>query len=227
MVYAERPAPVAGAVLWQRSCDQGPERAAIMPDGCMDLIWHDGHLFIAGPDTRPHAFEAEIGTGMIAVRFPPGMAPTIFGVPAFELRNERIALDAVWPAAGVRRLSGQVGAEGVHAIERIAIGRLRELGRVDPMIDTIAGLAEGNTPVRSIADHVGLGERQLHRRCLDAFGYGAKTLTRIMRMRQALDHVRAGAPLARTAATLGYADQAHLARDVRALTGRTLTTLLG
>ena len=33
----------------------------------------------------------------------------------------------------------------------------------------------------------GDAERHLHRRCLDAFGYGAKTLTRILRMNRALD----------------------------------------
>ncbi|MEO5898703.1 MAG: helix-turn-helix domain-containing protein [Ilumatobacteraceae bacterium] len=224
-MYRERPSTIAGAVAWESAV--AAARSDILPDGCMDLIWHDGHMFIAGPDTRPHAFEADVGTGMIAVRFPPGMAPTIFGVPACELRNARVALDAVWSTSHVRQLSEDVDAEGARAIERMATTRLRELGRSDPLIGTIAGLAQGNTPVRSIAHHVGLGERQLHRRCLDAFGYGAKTLTRIMRMRQAIDHARAGRPLAETAATAGYADQAHLARDVRALTGRTLTNLLG
>jgi len=220
-VYLERRSTITGAVAWESVVTEA--RDDILPDGCMDLIWHDGHVFIAGPDTRPHPFQAEIGTSMIAVRFPPGMAPTIFGVPAYELRNERVALDTVWSTSQVQRLSEQIAGEGALAIERIATTRLH---RFDPMIDTIASLAEGNTPVRSIAAHVGLGERQLHRRCLDAFGYGAKTLTRIMRMRKALDHARAGVPLARTAATAGYADQAHLARDVRALTGRTLTRLL-
>lgn len=222
-MYHERPSTIVGAVAWESVVSDA--RSDILPDGCMDLIWHDGHLFIAGPDTRPHPFQAEIGTTMIAVRFPPGMAPTIFGVPACELRNERVALDAVWSTSRVRRLSDQIGDEGASAIERVGVACLRDLG-VDPMIGTIAGLATDRTPVRSIAEQVGLGERQLHRRCLDAFGYGAKTLTRIVRLRRALDHARTGVPLAATAAASGYADQSHLARDARALTGRTLTMLL-
>ncbi len=45
-------------------------------------------------------------------------------------------------------------------------------------------------------------------------------------MQRALALARSGVPLAETAARTGYADQAHLARDVRELAGRTVTTLL-
>ncbi|WP_201776565.1 helix-turn-helix domain-containing protein [Allosalinactinospora lopnorensis] len=40
-----------------------------------------------------------------------------------------------------------------------------------------------------------------------------------MRMNRALDMAREGTPLADVAASAGYADQAHLARDTKALTG--------
>ena len=66
---------------------------------------------------------------------------------------------------------------------------------------------------------MGLNERRLHRRCLAAFGYGPKTLARILRMNRAVDLARAGTPFATVAVAAGYADQAHLARDVRALAG--------
>ncbi|MFD9260612.1 helix-turn-helix domain-containing protein, partial [Streptomyces sp. NPDC059538] len=66
------------------------------------------------------------------------------------------------------------------------------------------------------------GERQLHRRSLDAFGYGPRTLGRILRLRRALALARAGMPFAEVACVAGYADQAHLAREVRALAGTAL-----
>ncbi|MGW5695942.1 helix-turn-helix domain-containing protein, partial [Streptomyces asiaticus] len=69
-------------------------------------------------------------------------------------------------------------------------------------------------------------ERQLHRRSLAAFGYGPKTLGRVLRLNRALDLARTGLPFAEVAATAGYADQAHLARDVRALAGVPLGRLL-
>ncbi|PWU53110.1 AraC family transcriptional regulator, partial [Micromonospora globispora] len=64
------------------------------------------------------------------------------------------------------------------------------------------------------AAEVGLGQRALHRRSLSLFGYGPKTLA------------RAGTPLAEVAARAGYADQAHLTRDVRELAGVPPTRLL-
>ncbi|PWR09330.1 AraC family transcriptional regulator, partial [Micromonospora acroterricola] len=73
---------------------------------------------------------------------------------------------------------------------------------------------------------VGLAPRVLHRRCQHLFGYGPKTLTRILRMRRALAVARSGVPLAEVAARCGYADQAHLTRDVRDLAGVPPTALL-
>jgi AraC-like DNA-binding protein len=67
----------------------------------------------------------------------------------------------------------------------------------------------------------------LHRRSLTAFGYGPKTLARILRLQRALALARKGVPFAETAARAGYADQAHLARDVRELAGMPLGQLVG
>ncbi|MEV5769093.1 helix-turn-helix domain-containing protein, partial [Micromonospora sp. NPDC052213] len=64
------------------------------------------------------------------------------------------------------------------------------------------------------------------RRSRHLFGYGPKTLARILRMGRALALARAGTPLAEVAARCGYADQAHLTRDVRDLAGVPPTVLL-
>jgi transcriptional regulator GlxA family with amidase domain len=81
-------------------------------------------------------------------------------------------------------------------------------------------------PVAAMADRVGLSERQLHRRCLELFGYGPRRLSRIVRLGRTLDAARAGVPLAQVAAAGGYVDQPHLAREVRALTGSTPAKLV-
>jgi AraC-like DNA-binding protein len=73
---------------------------------------------------------------------------------------------------------------------------------------------------------VAFSERQLHRRSLLLFGYGPKTLARILRLGTALDLARGGAPFGRVAAEAGYADQAHLSREVKALAGVPLSTLI-
>jgi hypothetical protein len=49
----------------------------------------------------------------------------------------------------------------------------------------------------------------------------------VLRLQRALALARAGVPFARAAARPGFADQAHLARDVRELAGMLLGRLLG
>jgi AraC-like DNA-binding protein len=80
--------------------------------------------------------------------------------------------------------------------------------------------------VRDVADRLGLSERQLRRRSLAAFGYGPKTLQRVLRFQRALRLARAGEPLADAAFAAGYADQAHFAHEVRALAGEPVRNLL-
>lgn len=95
----------------------------------------------------------------------------------------------------------------------------------DPLVPAVvAGLARGS--VRQVSDRLGLGERQLRRRSLAAFGYGPKTLQRVLRFQRALRLARAGQPLAGVAYAAGDADQAHFAHEVRDLAGEPVRNLL-
>ena len=82
-------------------------------------------------------------------------------------------------------------------------------------------------PVPALADAVGLGERHLRRRFAEAVGYGPKTFARVARFRAALTFVRAGEPLASAALAAGYADQAHMTREMSTLAGRPPGALAG
>jgi AraC-like DNA-binding protein len=87
-------------------------------------------------------------------------------------------------------------------------------------------MAAAGAPVSLIAGRVGVSARHLHRRCLPLFGYGPRRLARVLRLGRAVDEVRSGLPLAQVAAGCGYADQAHLSREMRALAGTTPSGLL-
>lgn len=225
MVYRERRSRLDGAVVWENTVDDAPLR--VMPDGCMDLMLVDGGLVVAGPDTRAQLIDGPPGQRYVGLRFAPGVAPVALGVPAHELRDQRVPLDALWPGTTVRSLAEQVAeaSDRGSALEAVAADRLGELGPPDPVLAEVADRLRRGHPVSSVAESVALSERQLHRRCLAAFGYGPKTLARILRMRRALDLARRATPFAAVAAVAGYADQAHLAREVRALTGRSLGAL--
>ncbi|KAF4408598.1 helix-turn-helix transcriptional regulator [Streptomyces lycii] len=218
-MYAERPSARAGAVVWTLTADGGPKR--VLPDGCMDIIWDGGGLLVAGPDTRAQLPVTRPGTRLGAVRLLPGNGPRVLGVPARELRDRRVELAALWPGGQVRRLAERLyeAADPAAVLEELAAERLRAAGPADPWVTAVvAGLRAGRA-VSAVAGETGLGARQLHRRALAAFGYGPKTLARVLRMNRALDLARAGRPLAEVAVRAGFADQAHLSRDVKALAG--------
>ncbi|MCZ9347660.1 helix-turn-helix domain-containing protein [Streptomyces sp. TRM76130] len=224
-MYTERPSRLPGAVVWTSTPD-GTGR--VLPDGCMDLLWHDGRLLVAGPDTRAHVPE-RTGDRWAGVRFHPGTAPALLGVPAHALRDRRVPLADLWPAAASRRLTARVNAAGdpARGLEEAALSRAADTGPPDPLLLRIVAALDAGRPVARTADELGIGVRRLHRRSLDAFGYGPKTLARVLRLRRALALARTGVRLAETAARTGYADQAHLTRDVRELTGLPPTALLG
>ncbi|MFC3574621.1 helix-turn-helix domain-containing protein [Streptomyces yaanensis] len=225
--YTERASRLAGAVVWTSTPTAATARRPVLPDGCMDLLWTEGRLLVAGPDT--HAYHPDgPPTRWAGVRFQPGTAPTFLGVPAYELRDRRVELADLWPAAEVRRLTGRVdaAADPASALERIALDRAGQAADPDPLLGTLVAALDAGRSVAATADELGLSARQLHRRSLIAFGYGPKTLARVLRLQRALALARSGVPFADTAARTGFADQAHLARDVRELAGMPLGDLL-
>ncbi|MFJ3882595.1 helix-turn-helix domain-containing protein [Streptomyces sp. NPDC090077] len=220
-MYEEAPSgAVPGAVRWRA---EGPG-GVVLPDGCMDLLWTGGRLLVAGPDTGPHPAGEVPGRSFAGLRLAPGSAPALLGVPARELRDRRVELADLWPAAEVRRLTERTAAyeDPCAALEALARTRLAAAGPPDPLPAEVTARLRAGQPVSAVAAAVGLGERQLHRRSLDAFGYGPRTLGRILRLQHALALARRGLPQAEVAFAAGYADQAHLAREVRALAGTTL-----
>ncbi|MGW7605853.1 helix-turn-helix domain-containing protein [Streptomyces sp. NPDC054766] len=237
-MYAERASRLRGAVVWSRDLpgpgsgpgcgdESGGARGAVLPDGCMDLLWTEGRLLVAGPDTRPFVPDGVSG-GWAGVRFFPGTAPAYLGVPANELRDRRVELTDLWPASDVRRLTARIdgAADPVDALEEVALLRAADAEPPDPLLREVVAALDAGRPVAGTADGLGLSARQLHRRSLAAFGYGPKTLARVLRLQRALALARDGVPFAETALRAGFADQAHLARDVRELAGATLGELV-
>ena len=226
-MYVERPSRLTGAVVWTNT-PSGPGPGRVLPDGCMDLLWRDGRLLVAGPDTRAYVTDGEPGL-WAGVRFFPGTAPALLGVVAHELRDRRVDLTDLWPAAEVRRLTARVNAadDPASGLEEVALTRAADTDPPDALLRHLVAALDAGRPVAATADELGIGARQLHRRSLTAFGYGPKTLARVLRLQRALGLARGGVPYAETAFRTGFADQAHLARDVRELAGVPLTVLLG
>jgi AraC-like DNA-binding protein len=221
--YRERAALIPGAQVWTRTALGGEFR--ILPDGCMDLLLTDDELIVAGPDSQAWTGVADDrGTQYAGLRFAPGSAPDFLGVPARELLNQRVPLSDLWSPTKSRQLRDRIltapsASEALDSeVAKLAATPADGLA-LQVLRSVRAGLLRGTAGVSRLAGTVGLSERQLHRRCLDAFGYGPKMLDRVLWMNVALDQARTGISLADVAVRHGYADQAHFTRDVKALTG--------
>lgn len=216
---------------WTRTTGSGtPESLRVVPDACLDVIWHreSGDLFVAGPDTVGYEAPSNPGT-LVGLRFSPGAAPAALGVPSDELRDGRVPLDELWTPAEVRRLSGELSVAdndiaAQQVLAEVVSGRAE--GRRDVVATAVLTQLRAGLRVAEIAESVGLSERQLHRRCLTAFGYGAKVLHRVLRFDRAVRLARTGMPFADVAYRVGYADQAHLSREVKSLATVSLSSLL-
>jgi AraC-like DNA-binding protein len=217
----------------------GPYVQRIVPDGCIDVLWLDGALSVAGPDTGPVLAPLRPGS-IAAVRFRPGQAPAVLGVPAHELRDGRVHLEDLWGRATTERLSDRLRAaasadEAARLLTREAADRLRAAVRrpAGPLVEGLVAAvrcAAEPLDVAAFADRAGVSERQLRRRCVEAVGYAPKVLDRVLRFQRFLATARRGhgrLSLGQLAAAAGYADQAHLARECRRLGGVTPTELLG
>jgi AraC-like DNA-binding protein len=242
MDYRERPAPPGlGLVcVWSQTVprDAAPHVQRVVPDACVDLIWSDwaGRIDVAGPDTGPVLAAIPPGGRLTGVRFRPGLAGPALGVPVDAVRDERVPLRELW-GDGAAVLADAVagGADPAEALTRTVAARLRAAESADPAASALVSAfigpaADAALPraatVGDIARRLGLSERQLRRRALVAFGYGPKTLQRILRFQRALALARRGDPPGEVAYATGYADQAHLAHEVRDLAGVSLTELL-
>ena len=226
-MYFERASWLPATVAWSRTVSPAATTIRVLPDGCLDLIWADGELVVAGPDTTAQLATGAPGSRLVGLRFGCGTGPRVLGLPASELVDQRVRLSRLWPEAEVRRLTERLATAGDPAalLEAIAAGRLRRHGPPDPTGGAIAARLRAGDSVAATADAVSLSPRHLLRRCQALFGYGPKTLARVLRLERALTLARAGTPFATVAATAGYADQAHLSREVRSLAGVPLRVL--
>jgi AraC-like DNA-binding protein len=195
--------------------------AAILPDGCMDLLWTGHELLVAGPDTGPHPYRRSPGVPTCGLRFRPGRLPALLDVPADALRDQRVPLAELHPARArttTARLAGAAGPADVLA-GLTALARSLPGDPPDPALRVLAARIDSPASAARVADSLGWTPRTLHRRCLVAFGYGPAVLRRVLRFRRATGLLERGVPPAEVAARLGYADQPHLSREVRALGG--------
>ena len=176
-----------------------------VPDGCVEIItrfagrsrWagEQPARFAVGLIERPEGFEMSGDASFAALRLWPWAWPLVGDRPLAELRGRWRPYDGPDPDGIAARLAGET--------ELAAIGRaILAAATVEDMVRT-TGMAP-RTLQRWFARHVGLPPRRY---------------LRLLRFQKAFAQVPEQPSLADHAAAQGYADQAHMARDFRAMAG--------
>ncbi|WGD36458.1 AraC family transcriptional regulator [Lysinibacter sp. HNR] len=218
MTYRESRASFLGAIVW---ASRSSVRETIVPDGCIDVLWHRNMLSLAGPTTRPFVSRSTGGESLVGVRLAPGIAPALLGLDAHEIVDMRVDLAdvlphylTIFPLAKITPDSVESSLPQALALqaERVSSRRLARAAQ-------LRSAARSGITVADAARIMYVSERQLHRECLMYFGYGMQTLKRILRFQNAYQQIRRGRALAEVAMSSGYSDQAHLSREVGRLSG--------
>lgn len=229
------------ACYWTlRGRSLGAARHRVLPDGCIDLLFDLSDepaarvigVMTTGVVTPARAAGASVD--LIGVRFRPGEAAAVLGVAARETRDRALALRDVcsWGqdlAARLRETGPDAGRFAILDAALLARGRrLAPDRRLRAAVSALTGAAGD---VAAVAAHVGLAPRHLLRLFEERVGIGPKALARVARLQALVTSLDGLAPGRRPAwsqlaAAGGFADQAHLVREVRALAGTTPSMLL-
>jgi len=206
-----------------------------MPDGCFDLLTVDDERpYLMGPETVRADHVVPGGTTIIGVRLRPGVGARLFGGVASHLVDGGAFLRDLGRSPGSSRRAalalGPTSAAHRPLIE-LLLPRILAATPNDGVAFGVDWLARHPAAtVDELCARLGWSPREVRRRFTTALGFGPKVMQRMLRFQRSLTEARraeAGTTLSRVAAAAGYADQAHMTREFRALANTTPGSLLG
>ncbi len=208
--------------LWDSDPSVPP---AVFTDGWFMGVW-----------TRRFLFEYPTPVRLVGVHFKPwGISPFI-DIPATELRNRWVPVDAVWHRS-LDRIRNQVGeiasaTETLKVLEEELRSRLSEAPSSGLVLVQHTGgrleTSHGAVPVGALTDAVGVSGNHLAAQFKAHVGVTPKRVARIYRFARLILSVDALGPVdwSDLAQMAGYFDQAHFNREFKDFTGHTPTEYL-
>ena len=234
---AELARHVACVSVQQVSPGSEPYTYRPVPNGSAELLCAVGAMpQVVGPQSKPLEHTLAPGTTVVGLRFNPGAAPSVLGVPVSEVVDLSVGADELWGRSAVAVGEAVAAAaspwEAAAKLEEVVVARLADAADPDPIVmEAVRRLLPGRTrDVTSLPSELYLSESQLRRRLQETTGFAPKVLHRMLRFQgflalaQGYEHP--SRELARLAADAGYADQSHLTRESARLAGLSPQTLL-
>lgn len=210
----------------------------VLPDGALRLTVQLGarpRAELVGAWSAPALVPLHGAMHGLTATLQPGAALALLGVPARLLSGRVLGLEDLWGTTG-RDLAEQVAAAKGDAarakrLQCLLQARLAQseaampapLGAALHALARHAGEDDATPPVRTLARRLGLGERRVQQLFAEHVGLSPRSTFRLARLQALLRQLRRTPrpPWAELALAHGFCDQAHLAREFRALVGLT------
>lgn len=221
-----------------------PERQRIVPDGCMEMIFHYGDLyqqyaadgqatlqprcFVFGQITVPLEIAPTGVSGIIAARFQPDGFFPFSSIPLPAMNDRAVPLTELFGAEGLsleeQVLQSPSNKERIQIIESFL---LKKLEAEDAILrvsrSAVEALLEsrGQNTIHELAAQLQVNRRQLERKFSTATGMSPKQYSKVLRLQHAFKLIGQGTfhNLTELALEAGYYDQAHFVKDFREFTG--------
>lgn len=232
--------------IMESSENETIEKQSVVPDGCMEMIFHYGDLyrqytaegnsiiqprcFVIGQLTRPLEIKPTGKTGIFSVRFHPNGFLPFTNVPVKELEDTAVSLEKLFGKKGLEIerniLKASSSIEKINLIETFLTNRLTDTQTIDHIVkSTVETIltANGQLTVAELSRQVNIDRRQLERKFHSGIGLSPKQLLKTVRIQTTLKMLLAHefTNLTSLAHENGYYDQAHFIKDFREFVGLT------
>jgi AraC-like DNA-binding protein len=187
--------------------------------------------FIAGQATKTYKLLLEGRIGMIGIVFRPAAINTLFGIPMYELNDERLDLNSVLGKEILpvqeRIMEAQTNQEKIEIIDRFLLFKLLNCKAQPNQVDFASNLIVSQNGIINISkmmEELCVCRRQLERQFLQKVGVSPKYYARIRRVSY-LCFVMANkrwqvADWHDLIYQMGYYDQSHFIKEFTAFTGK-------
>ncbi len=226
--------------------EENPQKQTIIPDGCMEMIFHMGNLykqylkngdsiiqprsFVIGQLTQPLEIESTGETSIFSVRFYPiGFLP-FATIQMKEMENTAVSLKILFGKEGqeIEQKITNSGStlERINLIETFLLDRLADTKTIDIKIKSSVNkilMANGQLSIDELSKQININQRQLQRKFSATVGMSPKQLSKIVRLQATLKMLlnKQFTNLTSLAYQGEYYDQAHFIKDFKEFTGLT------
>lgn len=217
-----------------------PER--ILPDGCMELIFHyedlyeveqnaqrkiQGRSFIFGQIEQAISLTPSGKTGMLGMRFHPYGLAAFSSIPLAEFFNTEVELTHVWgPSAGHLENALQMASSTSARIQLLEAFLRKQMKGIEPLKQLQHGVSLLKSAAlkgswQRLGYELNLSERQMERHFARYIGMSPKKLHRMFRLQRAIHLIEHQKELGllHIALEAGYYDQAHFNREFKNIVG--------